>query len=139
LIRAGRPALSADRWFSRYRVAAPMLDIHTTVAASDTVRRLNPAKLTSEAAVTGGLLRIEGDLVVMLQHAAARATPLSAPQRGVQEPFPRESRYVRWSSATPSRSTNRAQRTAPSSPSPAPVHVRTWRRADRLRERSDGQ
>ena len=43
----------------------------TTVASYDTVRRLNTAKLTAEAAVTGGLLRIEGDLVTMLQCAEA--------------------------------------------------------------------
>jgi N-methylhydantoinase B len=43
----------------------------TTIASYDTFRKINTAKTSVEAAVMDGLLRFEGDLVQMMQHAGA--------------------------------------------------------------------
>ena len=37
LIRGGRPTISTDHWVSRYRVAVPMLDIHTIGAGGGSI------------------------------------------------------------------------------------------------------
>ncbi|NQU08119.1 MAG: hypothetical protein HQ583_06115, partial [Candidatus Abyssubacteria bacterium] len=43
----------------------------TTIASYDTFMKINTAKTSVEAAVMEGLLRFEGDLVRMMQHADA--------------------------------------------------------------------
>jgi N-methylhydantoinase A len=42
LIRDGRPAITSDAWFSRYRVAIPLLDIHSIGAGGGSIAWVDP-------------------------------------------------------------------------------------------------